>query len=195
MTLRAVKLPAMNAAAARPLRLWSSFDTESEPGADAPAQPGFDDGFEAGSRAKEAELGAALDAIGRAQREIEERMNALDSSYRRQCAATLARIISAAAPAICETAAQSAIARIFNDAVGDAPRAELTLTVSQDIHDVIQGARGGDLPAAIAIDADLPPGSLQARWRDGGLDCDVGRSLFAIVEFLNSEAGQTPEER
>jgi hypothetical protein len=43
-------------------------------------------------------------------------------------------------------------------------------------------------------DERLAPGAMIVRWRDGGLDCDLGRSLFAIVDFLNSTLKPTNEE-
>lgn len=171
-----------------------SLSRAPEPDAALRAQSDFDKGYEAGARAKADEVGAALAALHAARQEIDSRIATLEAQYRRQCAATLAEIISAAAPSICEAAARDAIAGIFTDAAGAPELPELTLRASPDILDAIKSGVPHDLAATLTIDAELAPGTLTARWRDGGLDCDVGRSLFAIVEFLNAQSAQPPEE-
>ena len=181
MRHRTAILPAINGAPAR--------------GPDAtPAPSDFETGYAAGVEAKSGEVGTALAALDAARREIESRIAILEAQYRRQCAATLAEIISAAAPAICEAAARGAIAEIFDSAPGAAAPPELTLRASPDILEAIKGEVDPAQAALFTIDDALAPGSLEAHWRDGGLDCDVGRSLFAIVEFLNAQSAPQAEE-
>lgn len=164
------------------------------PDAAASARSDFEKGYEAGARAKSDEVGAALSALLAARAEIDRRAATLEAHYRRQCAATLAEIISAAAPSICEAAARDAIAGIFNDAAGAEVFPELTLRASPDVVEAIKGDVRRDVSAILTIDAALQPGTIEARWREGGLDCDVGRSLFAIVEFLNAQTAHPSEE-
>lgn len=192
MTLRAVKFPAIDEADACAASLSARRSPQSIESRATPSPPmmGFEEGFEAGARAKAQELDAALAAIERVRLEISDQMAQLEVQYRKQCAAALAEIINAAAPAISEAAANSAIASIFDDAAGAAPRVDLTLRASSDVFDAIRTAREIEPPAGIELDPDLAPGTLHARWRGGELECDVGRSLFAIVEFLNSQSGR-----
>jgi hypothetical protein len=154
----------------------------------------FENGFEAGARAKSGEVGAALTALLAARDQIDRRTNALEAQYRQQCAATLAEIIGAAAPSICEAAARNAIASIFSDAAGAAALPDLTLRASPDVFDAIKGEVPPVHADVFSIDPALAPGTIEARWLEGGLDCDVGRSLFAIVEFLNAQSAQPTEE-
>jgi len=150
----------------------------------------YEEGFRAGHQAKAEELAATLDALAGAKTDLERQAGALEALYRKRCAATLAQIIAAAAPAICETAAREAISEVFSNSGGDAPRLSLSLLASSDIH----AAVGPEAPVDLIIDDSLAPGTLMARWNDGGLDCDVGKSLFAIVAFLNAQASPETEE-
>ncbi|MDZ7628411.1 MAG: hypothetical protein U5J99_08425 [Parvularculaceae bacterium] len=159
--------------------------------ATARARSDFEMGYEAGADAKSGEVHAALAALVAAKQEIDARVATLEARYRQRCAATLAEIISAAAPAICEAAAREAIAGVFNGAA--APPA-LVLRASPDVLDAIKGAVTETLSTSLTIDDGLAPGTVQARWGDGGLDCHVGQSLFAIVEFLNAQSSDYSEE-
>lgn len=177
----------------RPGGFWSPLSEAARaPAAEAlPANP-YDEGFKAGLLAKTEEVEGALIALRDARERLEARNEALDIEYRRQCATTLAQIISAAAPAICEAAAHSSIAQIFD---GAAARAELTLRASVDVADKIAELLPGAASYHLAPDADLAPGTIEAQWKDGGVNCDLGRSLFAIVEFLNSHSAPSLEEQ
>ncbi len=195
MTLSAFKFEIMAAEPHAPLpskALWTSLNQDPAPQLVAKAtviDNGYEDGFRAGAQEREAELSAALAELRRAKVAIDSRADTLETHYRAKCSQTLAQIISAAAPAICEAAARAAITQIFDDAAGSAPPS-LSLALSPDLH----AAFGDDAGGEFAIDQDLAPGTLVARWRDGGLDCEVGRSLFAIVDFLNSQASDANEE-
>lgn len=194
MTLRAAGFRRADASQEpqRPaISLWTPFDAEEKhPAAEAASsdEPGAHL-EQATLREREAELAAAIAALARAKTDIESRAAALDAHYRACCAKTLAQIIAAAAPAICETAARTAIARVFDETARTAAPPSLTLASSADIF----AALGGDAAATLLMDDTLAPGTLVARWRDGGLDCDVGRSLFAIVDFLNAQTKSTKE--
>ncbi len=183
MRLRAAVLPAINPAPR--LASDASEDTRSE----------FEEGYEAGARAKFGEIETALAALLAARADLDRCTAALEAQFRRQCAATLAEIISAAAPSICAAAAREAIAGIFGHAAGPATFSELKLRASPDILEAIKDAVSPHQSAYFTMDDTLAPGTLEARWSDGGLDCDVGRSLFAIVEILNAHKAPSAEEQ
>jgi hypothetical protein len=132
-------------------------------------------------------ISEALAAIEAARVELQSRTQALEAHYRQECAATLARLINAAAPSICEAAARDAIAGVFAEERGETATELFSIVASPDVVDVIRGMCAGrsDVPD-ILVEETMDPGTLEIRWAGGGLDCDVGRSLFAITEFLTT---------
>lgn len=132
-------------------------------------------------------LAAALEAIEGAHQELQERMRFLEAEYQLKCASTLARIISAAAPAICEAAARDAIAAIFDKEPTRPSQDLLTIAASADLMAVIrEECRERSNAIDIQEDGSLPPGSFRCRWAGGGLESDVGTALLAIVEALTN---------
>jgi flagellar biosynthesis/type III secretory pathway protein FliH len=198
MRLRSARLPVLGEPpAAATFGVWSSLEEDlqaPEVGDDAGDLTAYQKGFEAGARSKAGAIDAALAALDRAHQDLKERMASLDGVYREQSASTLAQIISAAAPAISEAAAKSAIIQIFDDADDESAHPDLSIRVSPDIFDAISEAKNGPAPYCLMRDDSLEAGTVRARWRDGSLECDVGRSLFRIVEFLNAGAQSSHEE-
>lgn len=155
----------------------------------------FDDGFAAGFAQRTADLTGVFEAVETARHELEKRLSTLESAYRARCASVLAEIISAAAPAVTEASARMAVAGIIEESLGDGVSGAVTLTCASDIFELLQRACAEAATAVeLSADPDLPPGALKARWSGGGMDCDVGRSLFAIVEFLNAQSTAIDQE-
>jgi len=202
MTLRSVKLqrdPLNSAPVVRPTDLWRPLENSSPAGnaklekSSNPVTPLLGSLDEEAARA--GKLQNALDALSQATNEIHRQLGEMESHYLRKCAGTVAQIISAAAPAICEAAAQAAIARVLDEAAGSSAIAEVSITVAPDLYDTLREACDRYVfPMNFLSDERLAPGAMRVRWRDGGLDCDLGRSLFAIVDFLNSTLKPTNEE-
>jgi hypothetical protein len=172
--------------ACRQADLWRPFaaaadDETAEPSALAPEE-------EATAPEATSLVSTALLGLEEMRKELEARMDRLEGRYRHECASSLAQIISAAAPSISEAAARDAIAAVFAEERKSVRAEILSFVVSPDLHDVVQSERlrrSIDLP--VEVDESLEPGAMRIRWPGGGLDCDVGRSLFAIVDFLSSQ--------
>lgn len=193
MTTHAASFPRVINLTARESGLWAPLGVKTHTTlatAAAAQEAAYKQGFQAGFQAKSEELAATLDVLAGAKTDLERQAGALEALYRKRCAATLAQIIAAAAPAICEAAAREAITEVFSHAGGDAPRLSLSLLASSDIHAAISL----QAPVDLIIDDSLAPGTLIARWNEGGFDCDVGKSLFAIVDLLNAQASPETEE-
>lgn len=140
-------------------------------------------------------LADAITAIEAARIELQAQTEALEAHYRRECASTLAALISAAAPAISEAAAKDAIASVFREERGDAQPADIAFVAAPDLFEIVRDecARRSP-PVNVDVDERLEPGALRIRWNGGGLDCDVGRSLFAIVEFLSATSSSLQKD-
>ncbi len=191
MTLRSVRLERVSPAVAqcaRPADLWRPLDEGPQAPCAMPDVPGTI-ALCSGAAAETGRTAAALDALEQARSELLQRIESLEAQYRKRCVAMLAQIVSAAAPAICEAAARGAIGRIFDDETGAVPLSEIEMTAAPDIFEALHEAcLQRSPPLNLAADERLEPGALRMRWKDGGLDCDVGRSLFAIVDFLNAQS-------
>jgi len=202
MTLRSVKLqrdPLNSAPVVRPTDLWRPLENSTPAGNAKPEKSSNPVTPLLGSLGEEAarteKLQNALDVLTQATNEIHRQIGEMEAHYLRKCAGTVAQIISAAAPAICEAAAQAAIARVLDEAAGSSAIAEVSIKVAPDLYETLREAcEQRALPMSLHSDEGLAPGALQVRWREGGLDCDLGRSLFAIVDFLNSQLKLTNEE-
>lgn len=198
MTLRAFKIKTHAEAGQRTLSrsgVWRSLEGPRPSETETPtAVQEAHDAFEAGALppTPPPEWAAALDAIEGVHQDLQERMRTLEAEYRIKCASTIARIVSVAAPSICERAARDAISSIFDAECVEPGQRLLEITAAPDIMAII---RDECLRRSHAIkieeDSALPPGSFRCHWPGGGLECDVGRSLFAIVEALSSPPPET----
>jgi hypothetical protein len=129
----------------------------------------------------------ALTSLEAARAEIELRTHQLEQHFRNESTAMLARIVSAAAPSICEAAARDAIAMIFNEARMGLGEEVVSIVVSPDLFDLVQmECAQRSVTPPVDVDQTLEAGAMRVRCPGGGLDCDIGHSLFAIVEFLSS---------
>lgn len=175
----------VGADAFRPADLWRPLAAKRGDDLPEAAEPARQ---EKKPEAQEAKLTSeALANLESARKDLEMQMERLESRFRRECASSLAQIVSAAAPSICEAAAKDAIAAVFTEERKDVRADVVSFLISPDIYEAVEAERNRrfvDLP--VTIDESLKPGSVRIRWSGGGLDCDVGRSLFAIVEFLSS---------
>ena len=199
MTQRALTITAGDLAPQSALaHLWRPLTdrAQEEDGTPSDARRrAFEDGFAAGFAQRSAELARAFEAVDHARCELERRLTTLESAYRARCAGVLAEIISAAAPSIAEASARMAIAGVIEESLGDSVSAPVAVTCAPDIFETLQEACAGAASAVdLRLDPDLPPGAMKARWSGGGLDCDVGRSLFAIIEFLNAQSTVAEQE-
>ncbi|MFN0024065.1 MAG: hypothetical protein ACKVS5_09200 [Parvularculaceae bacterium] len=155
----------------------------------------FDAGYARGAADERAAIAGALHALDACKSTLELQLAGLEETYRKRCAALLAQILKAAIPPISEAAARATIARLFEDATGKPQHANVAIVAAPDIHDALQAfCEQFDPAISMQSDLSLAPGTLQARWNSGGIDCDVGRSLFAIVELLNSGSGLNAKE-
>lgn len=137
---------------------------------------------------------AALASLEAARAEIELRTHQLERHFRNESAAMLARIVNAAAPSICEAGARDAIAMIFSEERMELGEEVVSIVVSPDIFNLVQAeCAQRSITPPLNVDETLEAGAIRIRWSGGGLDCDIGHSLFAIVELLTStlqEEGQ-----
>lgn len=151
---------------------------------------------ETGAATQDSELlSEALIGLEKARNELAGRMESFEERFRQECASTLAQIISAAAPSICEAAAKDAIAAIFTDEREEMRAEVISFVASPDIYGVVQAeCDRRSIETLIKIDEELEPGAIRVRWPGGGFECDVGRSLFSIVEFISSKPHSTLEK-
>lgn len=198
MTLRAFSIQSRSSAGARGFRkidLWRPLAEESESARAAETSAAGGEVEADAAPPQSQALAEAIAAIDAARVDLQSQSAALEAHYRRECASTLAALISAAAPAISEAAAKDAIASVFREERGDMQPADLTFVAAPDLHEIVREACARrSPPVSITIDESLEPGALRIRWNGGGLDCDVGRSLFAIVEFLSALSNSSQED-
>jgi hypothetical protein len=155
----------------------------------------YDEGVTDGVEAARTELAAAFAALDECRRKLDEDAAVLEAYYRRQFTETLASIITAAAPTICEASARAELKKLFEPGTPPAEREQLSFAASPDLFERLkdslpdEAARG-----AFIADPDLEPGKFIARWPGGGFDCDAASSLFAIVRILDPEADNAKED-
>ena len=170
-----------------------AFEPRSQKFVAAPTTPNAGEVEDKAAAAAERARGEAIDALFSAARDLRAEAAAAERRALEKSAELIGRIVVEAAPAITLVSAIQAIQTLLEKRVGAADGGAIVVTSGGEmlaaLRERLNAGPDRDL-LRFEEDAFFGPARVVAKWRDGGVDCDLQQAADAVKRLIEEETDQ-----